>query len=78
MSSKPSFVIPPGMKLVPDGQLSHHVTFRVDADLGEFLLSFRDTFQPAQWATSFRWLLAHPEVREIMRQRIEESLRSAS
>lgn len=71
MSSTPQ--VPPGYKLVPDGQLTHHVTFRVTPDLGETLLAFRDTFAPRQWATSFRWLLTHPEVHEIMRARIEAS-----
>jgi hypothetical protein len=62
------------MKLVPDGQLTHSVSFRVTPEEGERLLAFRDTFTPRQWAQAFRWLLAEPAVAEVMRQRIADSL----
>lgn len=68
------YQVPPGMKLVPDGQLTHSVSFRVTPEEGERLLAFRDTFTPRQWAQAFRWLLAQPDVAEVMRRRIEASL----
>lgn len=77
-SAPVSSTVPPGYRLVPDGQLTQHVTFRVTPEEGEHLLAFRDTFAPAQWATAFRWLINEPRVRAVMRERIEASLSDGS
>lgn len=75
VSSTPEgFVVPPGMKLVPDGQLTESISFRVTPVEGERLLALRDTFTPRQWAVTFRWLLTQPEVDELIRARIAQSL----
>ncbi len=50
--------------------LTNIVSFRLDDELTQRVLAFRDSFDPPQITEAMRWLLEDPRVQEIMRERI--------
>lgn len=46
------------------------VSIRVDDDLAQRVLAFRDSFDPPSTSAAMRWLLSDPRVHEIMRERV--------
>lgn len=57
----------------PDNPLTKVVSWRVSAGDWEELSHFLETFEaPGAMAAAMRWLLARPEVRQVMNSRIDE------
>lgn len=84
MNELPNLILAPGMSLVvhPDGRqevvqssepLSKTVSFRVSTSEYVAMLPFFEAFPDARQTTAIRWLLAHPEVRLVMAQRVADS-----
>lgn len=67
-----------GFEIVPNGEtMSRTVAFRLPASLYADLLELNDTFPERSWAASMRWLVSDPEVRMLIRKRIDTRTQKA-
>lgn len=70
MASPP--LVPNGYRLVPVGsQLARTVAFRVTEEEEALLEELRDTMPGRRMSEALRWLIAHPQVREICTEQIK-------
>lgn len=78
MPAEPDAVVqePSSYRLVPvdNKPLTQTVSFRVTDDEALRLAALRDTFNPPQWATTFRWLLSQPDVKAAIAERLAASV----
>lgn len=65
---------PTGMVVEPDGErLTHTVAFRLTPSEYLELLSFFEVFSGGRGSEALRWLLAQPEVRDVITRRVQQA-----
>lgn len=90
MPNEPALNIPPGYEIVEeadgtrsvrkraDSLLSQTITWRTTTADKNKLLPLVEAFPERTWSAAMQWLLGHPGVQEIIKGKIESSVRSAT